>query len=107
MSAGLLTTLLTDWQALVSFGLGLVALAYVGKRWWPAVANLLGHAPHGGKTGATASQGPCGQGSGGPTSALSGTAPASACSSGCGNCGQSGTVPVKDHRVSIVKRITH
>jgi hypothetical protein len=107
MNTSLFTTLLTDWQALVSFGLGLAALAYVSKRWWPAVANLLGHAPHGGKAGAAASQGPCGQGTGGPASALSSAAPASACSSACGNCGQSGTVPVKDHRVRIVKRVTH
>jgi hypothetical protein len=97
MSASLVASLLADWQTLASWGIGLVALAYVSKRWWPALAGLLGV----GQARATAtngispgSDGACGQ----PA------APSGACQSGCGSCGQSSAVPTKDHRVHLTRR---
>jgi hypothetical protein len=97
MSASPLTALLFDWQALVSLGIGLAALAYVSKRWWPALAGLFGvnksHAPASDGT-TPGSAGTCGQTA----------APSSTCQSGCGSCGQSSATPTKDHRVHLMRR---
>lgn len=87
----------TDWQTIATLALGLGALAYVSKRWWPGLAGLFKAAPAHGKAPAKA----CGQpAANAPSNTASGSA---SCGSGCGNCGQSAT-PVKDHRVHVVQR---
>lgn len=79
-----------DWQSIVTLAIGLLAAAYLARRWWPGIKGLLAPAA------ATSS----------PSLTACGTAkaPAASCSSGCGNCGSAGTAPAKDHRVHVVKR---
>jgi len=102
MATSLLAPLLADWQALVSLGIGVAALAYVGRRWWPALRRLL-------KPSAPLGQAPCGQPHEAPGLATAGdqiAAPACGSGSGCGHCGQGQHTPTKDHRVHIVRHGT-
>lgn len=70
------------WQDLVALGIVLAAAMYLGRRWWPALASLLGL-----KTPApSAAKAACGQASG-----------------ACQQCGSSGTMPQRDHRITIVR----
>lgn len=68
------TSQVLDWQTWVTFGLGLLALAYLVRRWWPR---------------RTRSAGSCGTGGAGDTD--------SACGS-CHGCGTGQGTPVRDHR---------
>lgn len=66
-----------DWQTWVTFGLGLLALAYLVRRWWPRRAQTAASCGTGNTTGS-----------------------ASGCSS-CNGCGSGqGTLPMRDHRSS-------
>ena len=88
----------TDWQSLAALGLGLGALAYVSKRWWPGLMGLF--------KPAAAHGGPHDKACGPAASAASGgTSGKASCGSGCGNCGHSAT-PAKDHRIQVVRRTT-
>jgi len=69
------------WQELVALGIVLAAAAYLGRRWWPALASLLGV-----KTTPAAAKAACGQASG-----------------ACQQCGSSGATPQRDHRITIVR----
>ena len=71
-------------QNLIATGIGLLALAYLLKRWWPSWRALFKTSDAG--TGCGAS-----------------TGAASSCGSGCGQCGSSSTAS-KDHRMQIIKR---
>lgn len=70
------------WQELVALGAVLVAAIYLGRRWWPALASLLGL-----KTKAGTTKAACGQGGG-----------------ACKQCGSAGATPQRDHRITIVRR---
>lgn len=66
-----------DWQAWVTLGLGLLALAYLVRRWWPRrhrPAAACGTGVNGGVGGA-----------------------ANGCST-CGSCGSGTGTPLRDHR---------
>ncbi len=80
-----------DWQTPVAVGLGLLAAAHLGKRWWPTWKGLL-RPP----IAASAAQG-------GP--ACSDTSKVNACGSGgCGSCASSAPTPSKDHRIQVVRK---
>lgn len=70
-----------DWQTGVTLGIGLAALAYLLRRWWPAWRRLWQR----------------------PVSA-EGTscerATTAACGGGCGSCGSAG-MPQRDHRITV------
>ena len=70
------------WQDLMALGIVLAAAAYLGRRWWPALASLLGlkAAP------AAATKVACGQAHG-----------------ACQQCGSSVTTPQRDHRITVVR----
>ncbi|MBA4109943.1 MAG: hypothetical protein C0487_10170 [Leptothrix sp. (in: Bacteria)] len=70
------------WQELVAWGVVLAAAIYLGRRWWPALASLLGL-----KTTAVTTKAACGQAGG-----------------ACKQCGSGGTTPPRDHRITIVRR---
>ncbi|MBC7701739.1 hypothetical protein [Aquabacterium sp.] len=69
------------WQDLVALGIVLTAAAYLGRRWWPTLASLLGL-----KTTPAAAKAACGQANG-----------------ACQQCGSSGAAPQRDHRIKIVR----
>ncbi|MDI1257982.1 hypothetical protein [Aquabacterium sp.] len=69
------------WQELVAMSIVLTAVAYLGRRWWPALASLLGL-----KTAPAAAKAACGQASG-----------------ACQQCGSSGATPHRDHRITVVR----
>jgi hypothetical protein len=71
------------WQDLITLAVVLGSVAYLARRWWPALNSLLGRDATAGKTGGAA----CGQGAG-----------------ACKQCGSSGDTPQKDHRIVIVRR---
>ena len=74
-------------QDLIALCIGLLALAYLARRWWPSIRALF-------KPGATAPG--CDQpGEGQPGGA--------SCGSGCGQCGHATPRVTKDHRVNWVK----
>ncbi len=77
------TTMTFDWQAALTLGIGLVALAYLVRRWWPSW-RVLWQAPAS-----------C------PTAGEGVRAPASSCAQGCGGCG-SAVTPRRDHRTSPI-----
>lgn len=79
----------TDWQSIVTLAIGLLAAAYLARRWWPGIKGLLAPVVATSSPGVTA----CG----------TATAPAASCSSGCGNCGSASAASAKDHRVHIVR----
>lgn len=79
------TMMSLDWQAGVTLGIGLVALVYLLRRWWPSW-----------RTPASAPTDAC-QAQGGSVSA-----PPAACGSGCGGCGTAQT-PRRDHRITVQK----
>jgi hypothetical protein len=89
-----------DWQTLATMLIGLVAAAYLGQRWWPAMARLFGS---GSGVGASAAHEPA-------RSACTTQPPkatgASGCGSGCGQCGRDAT-PTRDHKVEWRKRASH
>jgi hypothetical protein len=70
------------WQDLVALGIVLVAAVYLARRWWPALASLLGL-----KSARNAQRAACGQPGG-----------------ACKQCGSSGNTPQRDHRITIVRR---
>ncbi|RZL00579.1 MAG: hypothetical protein EOP36_15030 [Rubrivivax sp.] len=70
------------WQNLVALGIVLLAAVYLARRWWPALASLLGL-----DAGKGASKAACGQPGG-----------------ACKQCGSSGETPQRDHRIHIVRR---
>lgn len=70
------------WQDLVALAVVLVAAIYLARRWWPALASLLGLS-----TAKTANQAACGQPGG-----------------ACKQCGSSGATPQRDHRITIVRQ---
>jgi hypothetical protein len=70
------------WQDLVALGTVLGAAVYLARRWWPALASLLGL-----KLAKNAQQAPCGQPGG-----------------ACKQCGSSGETPQRDHRITVVRR---
>lgn len=74
-------------QDLIALGIGLLALGYLGRRWWPSIRALF--KPDAAATG-------CGQ----PEDGQSGSA---SCGSGCGQCGHATPRVAKDHRVNWVK----
>lgn len=69
------------WQDLVALGIVLVAAVYLARRWWPALASLLGL-----KSAKAADKASCGQPGG-----------------ACQQCGSSGAAPRRDHRIHIVR----
>jgi hypothetical protein len=69
------------WQNLLTLAIVLGAAAYLGRRWWPAMATLLGRNTAGSTTGNAA----CGSGA-------------------CKQCSSSGATPQKDHRIIIVRQ---
>ncbi|HEX5356320.1 MAG TPA: hypothetical protein VFW93_08875 [Aquabacterium sp.] len=78
-----------DWQSLVTLAIGLMAAAYLMRRWWPGFKGLFGNPATAASSGSTA----CG----------TKTTSSASCGSGCGNCGHS-AAPGKDHRIRIVAR---
>ncbi len=70
------------WQELVTLAIVLVAAIYLGRRWWPALASLLGLK----KNSPTTSKAACGQADG-----------------ACKQCGSGGNTPQRDHRITIVR----
>ncbi|MBI5924271.1 MAG: hypothetical protein HY836_01615 [Aquabacterium sp.] len=78
-----------DWQSLTTLGIGLMAVAFLMRRWWPGFKSLFGSPTVAASPNLTA----CG------TTLTSSTS----CGSGCGNCGHS-AAPSKDHRIHIVAR---
>ncbi|MDE2593371.1 MAG: hypothetical protein KGL57_03965 [Burkholderiales bacterium] len=74
-------------QDLIALGIGLLALTYLVRRWWPSAKALF-------KPGSEAAG--CGQPGEGPSGGA-------ACGSGCGQCGQATPRVAKDHRVHWVK----
>ncbi|MFT3859446.1 MAG: hypothetical protein QM742_18750 [Aquabacterium sp.] len=74
-----------DWQTLATLGIGLLALAYLLRRWWPAARGRMGKS-------ATACGTPAGAASQGGATCGTGT--------GCGQCGQSQATPSRDHRAA-------
>lgn len=75
-------------QDLIALGIGLLALVYLGRRWWPSMRALI--KPEASGPGCDR------PGQGQP----SGTS----CGSGCGQCGSAAPRVAKDHRVHVVKR---
>lgn len=74
-------------QDLIAVGIGLMALTYLVRRWWPSAKALF----------KPEAAGPaCGQ----PAEGQLGSA---ACGSGCGQCGGATPRVAKDHRVHWVK----
>ena len=76
-----------DWQNWVAIGIGLVALAYLVRRWWPTWQWLWQRPVSAEGTSCERAM----QGSNAPTSV---------CGSGCGSCGSAGT-PQRDHRITV------
>lgn len=76
-----------DWQTAVTLGIGLAALAYLVRRWWPAWRGLW-------QRPESASTMPCKQ------TAPGVSAPAATCGGGCGSCGSAAT-PQRDHRITV------
>lgn len=85
-----------DWQAVTTCGVGLAALVYVARRWWPGLKGLF-HKTH----GQTETGSACAAHATGIAGDQASDSPS--CGNGCGGCGH-GTTPVKDHRVRIVPR---
>ncbi|MDE1997921.1 MAG: hypothetical protein KGI91_10070 [Burkholderiales bacterium] len=85
-----MNAIVQDW---IAIGIGLLALVYLARRWWPSLYALFRP---------TAS----GQAGCGTTEGESANGASSACGSGCGQCGSARSPAVKDHRIQIVKR-TH
>ena len=79
-----------DWQSLTTVLIGLLAAAYLMRRWWPGLKGLFGAPPP--PNTATASCATVAPGA------------SAACQSGCGQCGQGAASPSKDHRIHIVRR---
>jgi len=71
-------------QNLIATGIGLIALGYLIKRWWPSWKALFKPSSAGASCGAPAHT-------------------ASTCGSGCGQCGSS-SAATKEHRIQITKR---
>ena len=81
-----------DWQNWVTLGIGLVALVYLVRRWWPTWRGLW-------QRPLSAEGTACGR-------ALPGAqAPTSACGGGCGSCGSAAT-PQRDHRITVQRPIS-
>ena len=77
-----------DWQNCVAIGIGLVALAYLVRRWWPAWRGLW-------QRPGSAAGTPC------ERAAMPGAqAPTAACGGGCGSCGSAAS-PQRDHRITV------
>lgn len=73
-----------DWQTGITVAIGLAALAYLGRRWWPTWRGLW-RPPTTRPTGCASGQGEIAS---------------PACGSGCGSCGAAGT-PQRDHRITV------
>lgn len=86
----------TDLQTIVALALGLLAAAYLARRWWPGVRGVFAKQP---PASSLAPKKACGS--------TQVQAPAASCGNGCGNCGHNGAAPTKDHRVHVVRRTTH
>ena len=82
----------TDWQTWVTLGIGLVALAYLVRRWAPSWRALWQHPD--GMHGMSCDKAPAGAQPPGP-----------GCAAGRGGCGSSG-MPQRDHRITVQRR-TH
>lgn len=76
-----------DWQNWVTLGIGLAALIYLVRRWWPTWQGLWQRPVSAEGTSCERAM----QGS---------KAPTSVCGSGCGSCGSAGT-PQRDHRITV------
>ncbi len=74
-------------QDLIAVGIGLLAAAYLARRWWPSLKGLVQGTPEAPACGTSSTR-----------------AAATACSAGCGQCGQASPSALKDHRVHVVKR---
>lgn len=73
-----------SWQTWITLAIGLLALAYLVRRWWPRKGGA--HPAHGGAH--------CGTGTPGvPTASASG-----GCQSCSGGCGSGPALPARDHR---------
>lgn len=83
-----MNAIVQDW---IAIGIGLLALVYLARRWWPGL-RALWRPP-------APMQAGCGQTEGERANGAS-----SACGSGCGQCGSAGSPAIKDHRIQIVKR---
>ncbi len=74
------------WQTWVTLAIGLLALAYLVRRWWPRTG---GHSR-------TQAGNPCGTGTPGvPTASASG-----GCQACSGGCGSGPATPSRDHRAT-------
>ncbi|MGH6645668.1 hypothetical protein [Aquabacterium sp.] len=71
------------WQDLVALGIVVLAAIYLARRWWPALASLLGLK----SAQNAANKAACGQPGG-----------------ACKQCGSSGDTPQRDHRITIVRQ---
>lgn len=78
-------------QDLIAVGIGLLAAAYLARRWWPSLKGLVQGAPEAPACGSSGTS-------------TSTSASAGSCSAGCGQCGQASPSKQKDHRVHVVKR---
>jgi hypothetical protein len=80
-------------QTTITLLIGLLASAYLLRRWWPTWRQLWRPAA----ASAISARQAChtDQGVNAP--------PASACGQGCGQCAGGGATPTRDHRVHIVR----
>jgi hypothetical protein len=83
-------------QTAITLLIGLLASAYLLRRWWPTWRQLWRPAA---STNTPANQA-C------HTAPGVSAPPASACGQGCGQCAGSGATPSRDHRVHIVRAQT-
>ena len=76
------------WQSLIVTAIGVVAVLYLLRRWWPALRGLW-QRPVPEAAGATEA---CGKDVPAPGGSK-------ACGGGCSHCGSSSPAPERDHRV--------
>ena len=83
-----------DWQTFVTLAMGLVALAYLARRWWPAVRALVS----GGGAARRAHGSNCG------TADAKASSPSSSCGDGCGQCSRNTVAPKHEHAIHWAQR---